>query len=125
VPILFPRITKSPLKIAGYQFDAETVLMPSIYLVHYREELYPQPEQFKPERFLERQYSASEYIPFGGGSRRCLGYALAELEMKLVIATILAKYQLALVDKKPVKIHRRGFTLAPAGGVPMVLTEST
>jgi len=121
IPILFPRITKSPVKIAGYQFDAETTLMPSIYLVHYREDLYPNAQQFKPERFLKHQYSASEYFPFGGGSRRCLGYALAQLEMKLVLATVLSKYQLALAEDKPVKLQRRGFTLAPAGGVRLVM----
>ena len=96
--------------------------MPSIYLVHYREDLYPNAQQFKPERFLERQYSPSEYLPFGGGSRRCLGYALAQLEMKLILATILSKYQLALAEDKPVKLQRRGFTLAPTGGVRMVMT---
>lgn len=122
IPILFPRITKSSVAIAGHQFDAETTLMPSIYLVHYREDLYPNAQQFKPERFFEREYSPSEYLPFGGGSRRCLGYALAQLEMKLVLATILSQYQLTLVEDKPVKLQRRGFTLAPAGGVPMVMT---
>ena len=122
LPVLFPRITKSPMKIAGYLLDAETTLMPSIYLVHYREDLYPNAQQFKPERFLERQYSPSEYFPFGGGSRRCLGYALAMLEMKLVLAIILSKYQLALAEDKPVKLERRGFTLAPTGGVRMVMT---
>ncbi|MGB3640616.1 MAG: cytochrome P450 [Rivularia sp. (in: cyanobacteria)] len=121
LPVLFPRIALAPIEIAGYQFDAETTFMPSVYLVHYREDLYPQPEKFKPERFLERQYSASEYFAFGGGSRRCLGYALAQLEMKLVLATVISKYQLACLEDKPVKIQRRGFTLAPTGGVKMVM----
>ncbi|MBD2731479.1 cytochrome P450 [Nostoc sp. FACHB-892] len=120
IPVLFPRITKSSINIAGYQFEPDTTLMPSIYLVHYREDLYPNPQQFRPERFLERQYSPSEYIPFGGGSRRCLGYALAQLEIKLVLATVLSNYQLALVENKPIRLQRRGFTLAPDGGVPMV-----
>ncbi|OUL34635.1 cytochrome P450 [Nostoc sp. T09] len=123
IPGLFPRITKSSMKIAGYQFDAETTFMPSIYLVHYREDLYPNAEQFKPERFLGRHYSASEYLPFGGGSRRCLGHALAQLEMKLVLATVLSKYQLSLAENKPVKVQRRGFTLSPTGGVRMVMTR--
>ena len=121
LPVLFPRIALSPIKIAGIEFDAETTFMPSVYLVHYREDLYPNPQQFQPQRFLEKQYSASEYFPFGGGSRRCLGYTLAQLEMKLVIATVLSKYQLASLDDKPVKIQRRGFTLAPTGGVNMVM----
>ncbi|MCC5634211.1 cytochrome P450 [Nostoc sphaeroides CHAB 2801] len=122
IPIIFPRITKSSINIAGYQFEPETTLMPSIYLVHYREDLYPHPYQFKPERFLERQYSPSEYFPFGGGSRRCLGYALALLEMKLVLATVLSNYQLALVKNRPIRMQRRGLTLTPNGGVPMVIT---
>ncbi len=123
LPGIFPRVANSPVKVAGYAFDAGTILMPTIYLVHYREDLYPHAQQFVPARFCDRQYSPSEYFPFGGGSRRCLGYALAQLEMKLVIATILAKYQLALAEDKPIKIQRRGFTLAPTGGVRMVLTD--
>ncbi len=122
LPGIFPRITKSPVNIARYLFDTETILLPTIYLVHYREDLYPNAQQFKPERFIERQYAPSEYFPFGGGSRRCLGYALAQLEMSLVLATILSKYQLTLAEDKPVKLQRRGFTLAPKGGVRMAVT---
>jgi len=122
LPVIFPRIAKVPVNIAGYSFDAGTVLMPTIYLVHYREDLYPNAQQFKPERFLERQYSTSEYFPFGGGSRRCLGYALALLEMKLVLAVILSQYHLSLAEDKPIKLQRRGFTLAPTGGVQIVMT---
>ena len=55
IPVIFPRISKSPVTIAGHLYDAETTFMPSMYLVHYREDLYPNPQQFKPERFLERQ----------------------------------------------------------------------
>lgn len=76
---------------------------------------------FKPERFLERQFSPYEYLPFGGGSRRCIGLALAQFEMKLVLATILSRYQLALADQRPVRPQRRGVTLAPAGGVKMMV----
>ncbi len=79
------------------------------------------PNQFKPERFIERQFSPYEYLPFGGGNRRCLGLAIAQLEMKLVLATILSNYQLALADSKPVKPQRRGLTIAPTGGIRMVL----
>lgn len=122
LPALFSRITQSSITISGYPLDPETSLLASIYLVHYREDLYPEPQQFKPERFLERQYSASEYFPFGGGSRRCLGYALAQLEIKLVLATILSRYELALADDKPIKPQRRGFTLAPTGGVRVMMT---
>lgn len=122
IPVLFPRITKSAMTIAGHAFAAGTTFMTSIYLVHYREDLYPQAQEFQPERFLERQYAPHEYLPFGGGSRRCLGYALAQLEMKLILATILSQYELALVNQQPIPSRRRGFALAPVGGVEMVLT---
>ena len=120
IPIIFPRITKVPMTIGGYDYDIEFALAPSIYLVHYREDIYPNPHQFNPERFLDRQYTPFEYLPFGGGNRRCLGYALAQLEMKLVIATVLRNQELTLATDQPVKPQRRGFTISPAGGVPLV-----
>ncbi|MEC4983668.1 MAG: cytochrome P450 [Oscillatoria sp. PMC 1068.18] len=119
--LTFPREVISPIKIMNHEFEPGTVLIGSIYSTHQREDLYPEPHKFKPERFLERQYSAYEYLPFGGGARRCIGYALAEMEMRLVLATILANYQLDLATQKPVKPARRGLTLAPAGGVKMVM----
>lgn len=120
--LTWPRILKAPLKVGDYEFDTDTVLLPCIYLTHHREDIYPEANQFKPERFLERQYSPGEFLPFGGGNRRCLGAALAMFEMKLVLATILSNYQLALVDNRPVKPRRRAFFLAPAAGFKMVMT---
>jgi cytochrome P450 len=119
--LTFPRILKSPVKLMGYEFEPETILMGCIYLIHQRPELYPEPHLFKPERFLERQFSPYEFLPFGGGSRRCLGLALAQFEMKLVLATIVSRWQLSLVNNAPVRPIRRGVTLAPAGGVQMVV----
>jgi cytochrome P450 len=119
-PSTFIRILKSPMEIGGYQFEAGTALMPSIYLIHQREDIYPEPKRFKPERFLERQYSPYEYFPFGGSNRRCIGAALAQLEMKLVLATIVSRFQLALTSNRPIKPVRRGLTLAPPAGMRMV-----
>lgn len=119
VPIVFPRIAKQEVTINGHYFPPETTLVPSIYSLHHREDLYPEPKKFKPERFLERQFSASEFIPFGGGNRRCLGYALALLEIKLVLATVLANYSLKLANDQPVKPRRRGLTIATSNGVPL------
>ncbi|HHP7230744.1 MAG TPA: cytochrome P450 [Xenococcaceae cyanobacterium] len=113
------RQLKVPFELMGYTLEAGTSLLPSIYLTHQREAIYPEPKQFKPERFLETQFSPYEYLPFGGGNRRCLGYAFALFEMKLVLATILSQVELALLDNHPLKSVRRGITFTPAGGVNM------
>lgn len=118
----FVRIVRSPLKIFEYEFPAGTVLFPCIYMAHHREEVYPNAKQFKPERFLEKQYSPYEYFPFGGGNRRCIGMAFAQYEMKLVLATLLSQYQLTLADKRPVRPVRRGPTISPPGTLRMVAT---
>ncbi|MEA5506778.1 cytochrome P450 [Halotia wernerae UHCC 0503] len=118
----FLRIVKSPIEIMGYQLSKGTAIVPSIYLAHHREAVYPQPKQFKPERFLERQFSPYEYLPFGGGNRRCIGLAFAQYEMKIALATILSQFQVSLVNKRPVRPVRRGLTLAAPAGMLMVAT---
>jgi cytochrome P450 family 110 len=115
----FPRIVREPMEIMGYLLPKGTMIIPSIYLAHHREEVYPQSKQFRPERFLERQFSPYEYLPFGGGHRRCIGLAFAQYEMKLVLATILSRFQLSLVNRRPVSPVRRGLTVAP-GRIQMV-----
>jgi cytochrome P450 len=120
--LTFARIVKSPLQLMGYQFEPGTWLAPCIYLTHQREDLYPEPKRFKPERFLERQFSPYEYLPFGGGSRRCIGMAFALLEMKLVLATVLSRYNLAIAGNHLVQPVRRGVTLAPSSGKWLVAT---
>lgn len=115
------RMVKSSVELMGYQLSPGMALFGSIYLTHHREDLYPEPQKFKPERFLERQFSPYEFMPFGGGTRRCIGEALAQFEMKLVLATILSRYQLSLADNRPEQPQRRGMTLAPASGVRMVI----
>lgn len=118
----FLRIVKSPVEIMGYELPVGTSVVPSIYLAHHREEIYPQSQQFKPERFLERQYSPYEYFPFGGGNRRCIGSAFALYEMKIVLATILSEFQLSMVNKRPLSPVRRGLTLAAPSGLRMIPT---
>ncbi len=119
--ITTPREVKQPVELMGYQLEPGTRVYGCIYLTHQREDLYPNPKEFKPERFLERQYTPYEFFPFGGGARRCIGEALAMFEMKLVLATILANYQLELAENQLIKPQRRGVTIGPAGGVKMVL----
>ena len=110
-----PRVVKESIEIENYQFESGTVLIPCIYLAHRRRETYPEPLEFKPERFSDRKFSPYEYFPFGGGSRSCIGMALSMFEMKLVLATVLSKYRLELVDNGEVKPVRRGITFVPSG----------
>ncbi|NES77738.1 MULTISPECIES: cytochrome P450 [unclassified Okeania] len=121
VVMTFPRRTKQPVELQGYHLEADTTIRGSIYLTHQREDLYPEPKKFKPERFLEKKFSPYEYLPFGGGSRRCLGMALADFEMRLVLATLLSNFEMELAENQPVKPQRRGVTLGPKGGVKMLM----
>ena len=120
--LTFPRVVQESTQLLGHSLEPGAVLVGCMFLTHQREDLYPEPKQFKPERFLERQFSPYEFMPFGGGVRRCLGEALAMFEMKLVLATILSRYQLALAEDKPETLRRRGVTLAPARGDKMMIT---
>jgi cytochrome P450 len=108
--LTFPRVVRSPVELMGHSLEPGTIVVGSIYLTHRREDLYPDPEQFRPERFLERQFSPYEYLPFGGGSRRCLGMAFAQFEMKVVLSRILSRVELGLADTRPARPVRRGLT---------------
>lgn len=114
------RVVKSPLEIGNYQFEPGTLLVPCIYLTHHRQDLYPEPHLFKPERFLEQSFASHEFLPFGGGNRVCIGLAFAQLEMKLILATILSNWQLELVDNRGVHPTRKGALLSPSQGVMLV-----
>ncbi len=121
IVLTFPRLVEQPMDLLGYQIEQGKVIVGGIYALHHREDLYPNSKQFRPERFLERQFSYNEFIPFGMGKRRCIGDAFAMFKIKLVLSTILSNYQLALVDNEPEKPQRRGLTIAPANGVQMML----
>lgn len=120
--VTLPRRAEKPIQIMGYDIEPGCLLLGSIYQVHHREDIYPNSHQFNPDRFLERQYSPYEFLPFGGGSRRCIGAALAMYEMTLIIKTIMSECELELAETKPVQPCRRGGTLAPKGGVRMKKT---
>ena len=118
----FPRVVKQSMEVAGYALEPGTVVIPSIYLAHHRSAVYPEPKQFRPERFLERQFSPYEYLPFGGGDRRCIGSALALFEMKLVLFELLSNLEMTIVNTKPLRPIRRGLTVAPSDRFRMRVT---
>ncbi len=105
-----------PIELLGYSLPAGSVLMVAIYLIHSDPEIYPEPKEFRPERFLEDSPKGSEggaWIPFGGGVRRCLGASLAQYEMAVVIRTVLEEAELELVQESDEPVARRRFTLSP------------
>ncbi|MGF1536213.1 MAG: cytochrome P450 [Elainellaceae cyanobacterium] len=109
-----PRRVRHPLTLECYCFEPGTILVPCIYTAHRRPETYPSPLQFEPERFLQRQPAPSEFLPFGGGSRSCIGAALSLYEMKIVLATVMQRCRLRLDFSGPVQPQRRGITFVPS-----------
>src|SRR6201984_3644542 len=112
--LTFPRVAKSRVELMGSSLEPGTIVVGCIYLAHHRKDVYPDPDEFRPERFLERRYSPFEYLPFGGGVRRCIGMAFAQFEMKLVISGILSGFELALADSRSVRPGRGGLTAGPS-----------
>jgi unspecific monooxygenase len=116
------RKTKQPFVAGGREYPPGVLLSPCNHLVHRRADLYPQPETFRPERFLERKYAGHEWFPFGGGNRTCLGMAFALYEMKVVLATLFSQVRLARPPGSRSAPVRRGDSLAPDDGARVVVT---
>jgi cytochrome P450 len=118
---LVGRVLQRDAKIGGVTIDKGNVVACAIYLVHRRSSLYPEPRRFLPDRFATFKPASWEWLPFGGGLRRCVGAAFALFEMKMVLAALLPRVtaHLARARVDPV---RRGITLMPSGGLPVVVT---
>ena len=108
------RVLNRPMTLGGYELPAGVGLNPSLIALHRRPELFDEPEAFRPQRFLERTFAPHEFMPFGGGHRRCLGAAFAMFEMKIVLGTILQSRALRLVDDGDVAMVPRNTVLGPA-----------
>jgi cytochrome P450 family 110 len=114
------RRLRQPLTLCGYALPADIGVGVALPVVHSDPRLYPEPRRFRPERFLERTYTPFEYVPFGGGARRCIGAAFAVYEMKIVLGSLLARHRFRLAEDAPVTPVPRTFTLGPKGGVRMI-----
>ena len=110
------RELQEPMTFAGLSLPAGAIIAPSIVLTHLREDIYPDPQAFRPERFLERPPGTYEWIPFGGGVRRCLGASFALFEMRAVLQAVLQGVRLAPTTTRGETARRRLVTLIPARG---------
>ncbi len=110
------RKLSAPAAIGGYELPAGTFVLPAIAGLHYREDLFPEPEEFRPERFLDGKADTYTRIPFGGGVRRCVGAAFAQYEMRVILRTILERAELRAPDPEPERVRLRNVTLAPGRG---------
>jgi len=113
VMLTMRRQTTAPVEVGGTLLEPGTEVWASIYLAHRRAATFDDPAEFNPDRFLDREYSHFEFLPFGGGGRRCIGMAFAMFEMKVVLASLLENARFSLTSDEPVKPRRRTGLLAP------------
>jgi cytochrome P450 family 135 len=106
----------APATVGGYELPAGSFVLPTISALHYREDIFPRPREFRPERFLDGRADNYAWIPFGGGVRRCIGAAFAEYEMRIVLREIVGRAELSAPSQKPEKMRIRNITVAPAKG---------
>ncbi|MDX6609218.1 MAG: cytochrome family [Solirubrobacterales bacterium] len=120
ISIVLRKLTES-VEIGGYELPAGVSVAPCIYLVHRNPEIYPEPERFLPERFLENPPGTYSWIPFGGGVRRCLGASFAQFEMAVVLKELIKRHQIRPANPRPERIFRRAITETPRHDAEVVL----
>jgi len=119
--VFVARRLQQPVELGGYSLPAGVTVAPCIHLTQRRPDLYPEPDAFRPQRFLDGKQTPYDYFPFGGGARRCLGMAFAQFEMKVVLATVLSQLDLELPADSDVYPVRRAITLAPSDGTRVIV----
>jgi cytochrome P450 len=119
------RVLQDELRVGDHTLPAGTRVTPSIFLTNRSPEVYESPEEFRPERFLDGGPETFSWIPFGGGIRRCIGASFAQLEMKVILRTMLSELEPSLPAgwrsrRKGEGTRRRAVTLVPAAGARVV-----
>lgn len=122
VPMIQRKLV-APLTVGELELPAGTLVAANAYGAHIREAVFAEPFAFRPERFIERQFSPFEYLPWGGGFRRCLGAAFAGYELQVVLGTMLSVARFELREPKPVAHAFRIGTYGPATGVRVLRTR--
>jgi cytochrome P450 len=115
------RQLQAPVQLGRHTVPAGATVMPAITLLHNDPRLFPEPERFKPERFLDGgEGSTYTWIPFGGGRRRCLGAAFASFEMRVALRTILQRTMLRAERPQDERVRNHHITLVPARGARVI-----
>lgn len=122
IPIAGRRLA-ADLSVDGLELPAGTDVSPAIWLTHTREDIYPEPFAFRPQRFLDSDPETYSWIPFGGGVRRCIGAAFAEFEMRVVLGEVLRRCTLQAATERAQHVARRNITLSPKEGTPVRLAK--
>ncbi len=121
VIVLVIRRLTEPVEIGGYELPAGASVTPCIHLVHRNPEIYPEPERFLPERFLDNPPGTYTWIPFGGGVRRCLGASFAQFEMAVVLRELVKRRDVHPADPAPERPFRRAITETPRHDAEVIL----
>ncbi len=122
-PFAMRHVVNRPYPLGEHELPVDTIIAADIFTVNRRPQEYPEPERFRPERFLERQPGRYTWIPFGGGPRGCLGAAFALCEIKVVLRVLMEQARLSATDQRDEDIVRRGVGFSPKQGARAVLVE--
>ena len=121
VIVVVVRKLTEPVELGGYELPAGARVVPSIHLIHRDPQIYPEPERFLPERFLDNPPGTYIWIPFGGGVRRCLGAAFAQFEMAVVLRELVRRYEVTAANPASERPFRRAITETPRHDATVVL----
>jgi cytochrome P450 family 135 len=117
-PVIFEfgRKLTAPVQLAGHRIPAGVILMLSINMVHHSSRHYPDPDEFRPQRFLDQRPDLAVWLPFGGGVRRCLGATFAQVEMRTVLREVLRRVELSPTTAPDEPVRPRHVTMVPRQG---------
>ncbi|HEX5309401.1 MAG TPA: cytochrome P450 [Solirubrobacteraceae bacterium] len=122
-----PRLVKKPIEVGGVSYPPGVVLIANAFLVHHDPDVYENPNELRPERFLESEGGKAPgtytWLPFGGGRRRCLGASFAMLEMKVVLRAVVERFGIEPVGERAETAQRRSITISPSRGCEVTLRE--
>lgn len=122
VPLIVREVAK-PFRLGEYELEPGRLIACNGFALHLREDLYPEPLRFRPERFLDEKPGTDTWIPFGGGVRHCIGRSLATYEIKYILTTLVKRFRFATVKQKDEGTRRRGIQWMPKEGAKLVLEE--